>query len=493
MHPQPHPMHNHPVRVRIAPSPTGDPHIGTGYTAVFNAALARRRGGQFVLRIEDTDQGRKVADSEGQIEDTLHWLGLEWDEGPDVGGPHAPYRQSERLPLYEAAAHRLFELGLAYHCWCTPERLEEMRAEQMRNKRPTGYDRLCLGKTRDERARLPGFNEHPVLRMRVPDHDVPLSFDDLIRGPTNSPMPDDQIILKRDGYPTYHLAVVVDDHEMGITHVLRGEEWISSMPKQLLLYRFLDWQAPNFAHLPLLRNPDHSKISKRKNPAGRLNWFREEGFLPEALLNFLALQGWSMPDGREIFTFDELAANFDVERFSPVGPIFDVDKLDWMNGQYLAALDDDEFLRRAAPFLPGPGQDRALRVLAPHLKTRVKRLKQICEQVDFLYTGELELDREMLAGQGSTSPTAAESLAAAEAVLDRLEDFSTDAIEAALEAERTTRGWKPKPFFMPVRVAISGKAHTPPLFPMLAALGKPRSLTRLRDALELLASRMPVS
>jgi glutamyl-tRNA synthetase len=487
MHPHPHPMHNHPVRVRIAPSPTGDPHIGTGYVAVFNAAMARQRGGKFVLRIEDTDRGRYVADSEGQIEDTLHWLGLDWDEGPDQGGPHAPYRQSERLPLYEAAAHRLFELGLAYHCWCTPERLEAMRAEQTRNKLPTGYDRLCLGKTREERALLPGFAEQSVLRIQVPDHDVPLAFHDLIRGDTNAPMPDDQIILKRDGFPTYHLAVVVDDHEMGITHVLRGEDWISSMPKQLLLYRFLDWQPPNFAHLPLLRNPDHSKISKRKNPAGRLLWFREEGFLPEALLNFLALQGWSMPDGREIFSFDDLVANFDLERFSPVGPIFDVDKLDWMNGQYIAALDDDEFLRRATPFLPGTGQDESLRILAPHLKTRVKRLKEVGDQVEFLFSGKLELDRELLDGQGGASPSAADALLAAEGVLDNLEDFSTDSVKHALEAEQVRREWKPRPFFMPIRVAISGKAQTPPLFPMLAALGKARSLSRLRDASVLLA------
>jgi len=227
----------------------------------------------------------------------------------------------------------------------------------------------------------------------------------------------DVVLARKDLGVSYHLAVVVDDHEMGITHVLRAEEWISSMPKQLLLYRFLDWQPPRFAHLPLLRNPDRSKISKRKNPAARLLWFREEGFLPEALVNFLALQGWSMPDGREIFSFADIVANFDVERFSPVGPIFDVDKLDWMNGQYIAALEDDEFLRRAAPFLPGAGQEESLRILAPHLKTRVKRLKEVCEQVDFLYSGKLDLDRETLAGQGGAPPTAADSLLAAEAVL----------------------------------------------------------------------------
>src|ERR671933_1257245 len=370
------------VRVRIAPSPTGDPHVGTAYVALFNAALARQRGGQFVLRIEDTDRGRYVANSERQIFDTLHWLGLDWDEGPDKGGPHGPYRQSERLPMYQQAARDLVERGHAYYCWCTPERLEQMRAEQMKRKQPPGYDRCCLGLAREQRAALPGFDPTPVIRMRVPDHDVPLTFDDLIRGPTNAPMPDDQVILKKDGYPTYHLAVVVDDHEMGITHVLRAEEWISSMPKQLLLFAWLGWDPPQFAHLPLLRTPARSKISKRKNPAARLLWFKEEGFLPEALINFLALQGWSMPDGREFFSLEELVSNFDVERFSTVGPIFDVEKLDWMNGQYIQRLDDDEFLRRIEPFLPSAGQGEALHIMAPHLKERLKRLCQVREQLE---------------------------------------------------------------------------------------------------------------
>jgi glutamyl-tRNA synthetase len=479
------------VRVRIAPSPTGDPHVGTAYVTLFNAALARQRGGQLVLRIEDTDRGRYVANSEQQIFDTLHWLGLDWDEGPDKGGPYAPYRQSERLPTYKEVAERLVQQGDAYYCWCSAERLEKMRAEQMARKVPPGYDRLCLDKTRDERAQLFGFEEPPVIRMRVPDHDVPLTFNDLIRGPTNAPMPDDQVLLKKDGYPTYHLANVVDDHEMGITHVLRAEEWVSSMPKQLLLYRFLSWLPPQYAHLPLLRNKDRSKISKRKNPAARLLWFREEGFLPEALLNFLALQGWSMPDGREIFTFDDVVANFDVERFSPVGPIFDVDKLDWMNGEYIKAFSPSEFLERARPYLP-PGDDQlpALRVLAPELQTRVRRLKEVCEQVEFLYVGKLELDRDMLAKQGAAdSPTALDALIAAEAALSSLNSFSVDAVKGALERVQADRGWKPKPFFMPIRVAISGKSQTPPLFPMLAALAKERSLARLRDAIELLTHR----
>jgi glutamyl-tRNA synthetase len=477
------------VRVRIAPSPTGDPHVGTAYVALFNLALARQRGGQFVLRIEDTDRGRYVENSDQQIFDTLHWLGLDWDEGPDKGGPYGPYRQSKRLPLYRKYADQLVQLGHAYHCWCSPGRLEEMRADQAKRKQPPGYDRLCLGKTREQRAALPGFDEQPVIRMRVPE-DPPITFTDLIRGPTNAPVPDDQVILKKDGYPTYHLAVVVDDHEMGITHVLRAEEWISSMPKQLLLFRWLGWEAPKFAHLPLLRNTDRSKISKRKNPAARLLWFKEEGFLPEALINFLALQGWSMPDGREFFSFDDLVANFDVERFSTVGPIFDVDKLDWMNGQYIQRLDDDEFLRRIEPFLPSAGQREALHIMAPHLKERLKRLCQVREQLEFLYTDELDVDPDLLAKQGS-SPPAADALRSAIEALASVKPFEEHTVEQALEDEFARHpDWKKRSFFMPVRVAVSAKTQTPPLMPMLAALGQDRTLFRLRDALDRLSAHV---
>jgi glutamyl-tRNA synthetase len=362
-----------------------------------------------------------------------------------------------------------------------------MRAEQARRRQPPGYDRLCLGKTREQRAALPGFDEQSVIRMRVPE-DPPLTFHDLIRGPTNAPLPDDQVILKKDGYPTYHLAVVVDDHEMAITHVLRAEEWISSMPKQLLLYRWLEWQPPQFAHLPLLRNADRSKISKRKNPAARLLWFKEEGFLPAALINFLALQGWSMPDGREFFSLEDLIANFDVERFSTVGPIFDVDKLDWMNGQYVQRLEDEEFLRQIEPFLPAPGQHEALRILAPHLKERVKRLCEVREQLEFLYADELDVDPEVLAKQGS-SPPAADGLRAAVETLASLSAFDEAGIDQALRDELATHAdWKPRFFYMPIRVAISGKTQTPPLVPMLAALGKDRTLFRLRDALDRLSA-----
>ncbi|MGL4745364.1 MAG: glutamate--tRNA ligase, partial [Dermatophilaceae bacterium] len=245
--------------------------------SLFNLAFARQQGGQFVLRIEDTDRARFREDSEQQVFDTLRWLGLVWDEGPDVGGPFAPYRQSERLQTYRPYVDRLLADGHAYHCWCSTERLAEMRQVQQKTKQPTGYDRLCHGKTREQRAALPGFTATPVVRMLVPA-DVPLEFDDLVRGRVSAPRPDDQVVLKADGFPTYHLAVVVDDTEMGITHVVRGEEWISSTPKHLLLYRWFGVEPPRFAHLPLLRNPDKSKISKRTNPAARLTWFREQGY-----------------------------------------------------------------------------------------------------------------------------------------------------------------------------------------------------------------------
>jgi glutamyl-tRNA synthetase len=321
-------MSDRTVRTRTAPSPTGDPHVGTAYRALFDSAFARHEGGRYILRIEDTDRTRYSETSEQQILDGLRWLGIDWDEGPEKGGPHAPYHQMERLPLYQQHAAQLIQSGRAYHCWCSPEWLEQVRAEQQRQKQPPRYDRFCWRKTREERATEPGFSEPPVVRLFVPD-DVPLEFDDVIRGRISAPRPNDPILLRSDGTPTYHLAVVVDDHLMEITHVTRGEEWISSTPIHLLLYDAFGWTPPRLAHFPLLRNPDGSKISKRKNPAGRLLWFIEEGFLPEALLNYLALMGWSMPDEREIFSYQEMVEQFTWSRFSTGGPILDVAKLEW--------------------------------------------------------------------------------------------------------------------------------------------------------------------
>jgi glutamyl-tRNA synthetase len=450
--------------------------------SLFNLAFVRQQGGAFILRVEDTDRARFQADSEQQIYDTLHWLGLDWDEGPDIGGPFAPYRQSERLETYRPVADRLLADGKAYHCWCSPERLAEMRTAQQKAKQPTGYDRLCLGKTRAERAALPGFSEEPVLRMLIPD-DAPLTFSDLIRGEVNAPRPDDQVLMKTDGFPTYHLANVVDDHEMGITHVVRGEEWIASTPKHLLLYDWLGWERPAFAHMPLLRNADKSKISKRKNPAARLTWFREEGFLPEALRNFLALMGYSLPDGREIFDFAEMVETFDWARVNPVGPVFDVEKLRWLSGHYMRELPVEEVAGRLVEFMSVSGEaaDQVRRATSLVVE-RVATLKEAAEMLAFLDDTGFAVDPDAAAKQLGADATPV--LQAAVKALEEVSAFVTADIEGALRAALVDGlGLKPRNAFGPVRVAVTGRTVSPPLFESIELLGRDRALARLRGAL----------
>ncbi|WP_415092334.1 glutamate--tRNA ligase [Micropruina sp.] len=456
--------------------------------SLFNKAYAQATGGQFVLRIEDTDRARYVADSEQQIFDTLRWLGLPWDEGPDVGGPYAPYRQSERLDTYRPFVEQLIESGHAYYCWCSTERLAQLRAEQQAAKASvTGYDRLCLGKTRDERAALPGFTETPVVRMLIPD-DAPLSFTDVIRGEVNAPRPDDQVILKADGFPTYHLAVVVDDHLMGITHVVRGEEWISSTPKHILLYQFLGLTPPAFAHMPLLRNTDKSKISKRKNPAARLVWFREQGYLPEALRNFLQLLAYPPVGESEVATFDEFVAGFDWAKVSTVGPIFDLTKLNWLNGEYIRALAPDELAARIVEHLEftgewadvDPAKAELLRRATPLIQERLGVLSEALPKLEFLFTADADLvvadDARAQLGEN-----AGEVLDASLAALEALEPFAADGIQAALRAALVDGlGLKPRFAFGPVRVGITGSRVSPPLFESMELLGRESSLARLR-------------
>jgi glutamyl-tRNA synthetase len=451
--------------------------------SLFNLAFARREGGSFILRVEDTDRARFQADSEQQIYDTLHWLGLDWDEGPDIGGPHAPYRQSERLETYRPVADALLAAGHAYLCWCTPERLAEMRTAQQKAKEPTGYDRLCLGKTEAERAALPGFAESPVVRMLIPD-DVSLTFADVIRGEVNAPRPDDQVLVKADGYPTYHLANVVDDHAMGITHVVRGEEWIASTPKHVLLYDWMGWQRPAFAHMPLLRNADKSKISKRKNPAARLTWFVEEGFIPEALRNFLGLMGYSLPDGQEVFSFEDMVASFDWSRVNPVGPVFDVDKLRWLSGHYMRELEVADLARRLVSFmaLSGVAADLVTRA-APLVQERSATLREAADMLQFLVAGEsFTVDPEAAAKQlGDSSQSV---LVAASSALERLPDFAAPAVEDALRAALVDGlGLKPRSAFGPVRVAVTGSTVSPPLFESIELLGRELTLARLKSAL----------
>jgi glutamyl-tRNA synthetase len=458
--------------------------------ALFNLAYARKTGGQFVLRIEDTDRNRYIEGSEKQIFELLRWLGLPWDEGPDVGGPYAPYRQSERLETYKPFVDKLIADGHAYYCWCSQERLAKLREEQQASKQSkTGYDRLCYGMSREEREKLPGFTPTPVVRMLVPE-DIELTFTDLIRGEISAPMPDDQVILKADGFPTYHMAVVVDDHLMGITHVVRGEEWISSTPKHLQLYKWLGLTPPQFAHMPLLRNTDHSKISKRKNPAARLAWFREQGYLPEALRNFLQLLGYPpADDDHEISSFDDFVENFDWAKVSTVGPVFDLKKLDWMNGFYIRSLEPAQLAERIIEHLqwtgqwPTPADPQKAKLLTdavPIIQERLVTLNDALPKLGFLFTADDQIVIEDDARK-TLPENWKEVVSAAIDALDGLESFSAEAIQGILREKLVEgMGIKPKFAFGPVRVGITGQRVTPPLFESMELLGKASSLERLR-------------
>lgn len=366
------------VRTRIAPSPTGeDLHIGSVYMALFNYVFAKKYHGKFIVRIEDTDRERFVKGAEEKMLKSLTWVGIPHDEGTDIGGPDAPYRQSERLPIYRKYVLKLVEDGFAYYCFCTPERLIEMRAEQLKSGIPPMYDGLCRNIDRSE-AKARSEKEKYVVRFKMPDTSETI-FTDLIRGEIKfqNVLIDDQILLKSDGYPTYHLAVVVDDHLMEITHVIRGEEWISSTPKHIQLYRAFAWQVPEYAHLPLLRNIDKSKLSKRRNPVW-LSWFREQGFLPEAILNFLGTLTWSMSDEREIFTLKEMMQKFEIGQIKTTAPIFDLEKLKWLNGEYIRRLSGVDLESRLEELFPEISKS-LIKSLVPLAQERMLTLKEFSQ------------------------------------------------------------------------------------------------------------------
>ncbi|NHN54487.1 glutamate--tRNA ligase [Calidifontibacter sp. DB0510] len=493
-----------PPRLRVAPSPTGDVHVGTAYMSMFDLAFARKHGGAFVLRIEDTDQKRLVKGAEQGIYDGLSWLGLHWDEGPDIGGPYAPYRQSERLGTYRPYVEQLLKQGDAYYCWCSAERLAEMRERQQKTKQPTGYDRLCYGKTKEERAELPGFTDQPVVRLFVPD-DVDLFWDDLIMGRSSGPRPDDQVILKADGFPTYHLAVVVDDHEMAITHVVRGQEWMSSTPKHTLLYRKLGLTPPLYAHMPLLLEKSKSKISKRKNPWARLSWFKEQGYLPEAVMNFLALQCYPPiieADGseREVFTFAEFTDGFEWSKVKRSGAIFNLEKLNWLNGHYIRELEVGDFCTRLLPYLHADGvlpvhpslpELGRLQEIAPLIQTRMELLSEAAPLVRPFYTPDDALPIADDA-RAQLKDGAKDVLAAAISALEPISgaiggplgdgrEWTAERIESALrEAIVDGLGIKPRLAFGPLRTAISGQRVSPPLFESMEILGKASTMRRLQ-------------
>ncbi len=477
-----------PPRVRIAPSPTGDPHVGTAYVALFNYAFARRHGGRFVLRIEDTDRARSTRASEEAIFQALRWLGLEWDEGPDVGGPHAPYRQSERSAIYARHAAELVRQGAAYRCFCTAERLTELRERQKREKQNFGYDGLCRSLAAGEAEQRAARGETHVVRLRVPEGGA-TTVADLLRKPVVIAHAeiDDQILLKSDGYPTYHLANVVDDHLMGITHVLRAEEWIPSTPKHVLLYQAFGWELPVFCHLPLLRNKDRSKISKRKNPTS-LDWYRDSGFLPEALRNFLSLMGWNPKDGSEVFGPERLLAEFEPEAINTTSPVFDLDKLEWLNGEYIRALTPAALAARLQAFLRRDLDAELLARIVPLIRERLRTLARFDEVAGFFYATELPLERALFqAARGLSDEDRRAALAGALALIESAPGIEPNSLEAALRELTRVRGWSAGDLFMCLRIALTGKTATPPLIESMAVLGRETCARRVRAALELLA------
>jgi glutamyl-tRNA synthetase len=474
-----------PVRVRIAPSPTGDPHVGTAYIALFNYVFARKHGGKFILRIEDTDRTRSTLESEQAILRALAWVGLSWDEGPDVGGPHGPYRQSERAELYRREVARLVSSGAAYRCFCSAERLEALRLEQRKEGRFIGYDGLCRGLAPAEAERRAAAGEPFVVRLAMPRQGE-ITFVDRLRGEVkfDNAQIDDQVLLKTDGFPTYHLANVVDDHHMGITHVIRAEEWLSSTPKHVVLYQAFGWRAPEWIHMPLLRNADKSKISKRKNPVS-LDYYRAAGFLPEALLNYLGTMGWSISGDREKFTLAEMIDAFTFDRMSLGGPIFDLVKLSAMNADYLRALDDREVVARLRAWRLG---DEFLASLVPLVRERIQRLDEFLPATEFFFSGDLDYGpmAKELVPKSRTAKEAAEVLGNFVELLDAQRDFSPAALEALCRSYAEKSGVPVKELFMLLRVAATARKATPPLFETLAAIGRDLLRRRLRLCAELL-------
>jgi glutamyl-tRNA synthetase len=486
-------------RVRIAPSPTGPLHIGTARTALFNYLYARHTGGTFVLRLEDTDQARGSLAYEKDILDGLHWLGLHWDEGPEVAGeaargPFAPYRQMLRLPFYEEAAERLLAADLAFPCYCTPEELDADRKVQEVARLSPRYVGRCAALTPEERAARVAEGRTAAIRFRVGTGVV--GFDDIVRGHVEidvSNLGGDFVIVRGDGLPLYNFTVVVDDATMEISHVIRGEDHISNTPKQVLLYRALGYPVPHFAHLPLILNPDRTKMSKRKSQTAVSDYIAE-GFIREALVNYLALLGWATGTEEEVLSIDEIVERFELEAVHKGGAVFDRERLEWLNGQWIRRLDPDDLVDRLRPFVEAehaagridvmPSDDE-LRALLPVIAERLPTLGTIGDLVGFLWVRDLTYDPVLLVPKRWDTATTSEALAAArEHIADAGSvTFEADELEPPLRALAEARAWKVGDLFMAIRVAVTGRTATPPLFDTLVALGRERTLERLDRAI----------
>ncbi len=461
------------IRTRIAPSPTGqDIHIGNLYTAYINWVFARKHKGKFIIRIEDTDRTRYVEGAEQKILDSFKAYGLDYDESVDKKGPFTPYRQSERLDIYKKHAEELIDKGKAYYCICTKERLDEVRKGMIAEKKVPKYDKHCLSRQEEVKKEIEKGTAY-VIRLNVPE-DYEVVFQDLIRGEIkiNTNNIDDQVLMKSDGFPTYHLAVVIDDHLMEISHVIRAEEWISSTPKHILLYESFEWELPIFAHLPILRNPDKTKLSKRKNPVWA-SWYLEQGYLPEAILNYLALMGWSHPEEKEIFDKDEFIKVFTLERISPVGPAFDPRKLEWMNGQYIMKLSDEELTEKLMSFYKEKKLSESfVSKTVPLIKERIKTLADYYPLISFLLNRPKEYEVDLSESK--------EFLSQVVTRMEAISEWKAETIGAEMIALAKELGIPNSKFFMALRVAISGKKITPPLNESIELLGKEESIARLQ-------------
>ncbi len=491
-------------RVRIAPSPTGPLHIGTARTALFNFLHARHVGGTFILRLEDTDVVRSTVEFEKDILDGLHWLGLDWDEGPEVAGepahgPHAPYRQMERLPLYAAAATRLLADDMAYPCYCTPELLEADRTAQEAAREAPRYVGRCAHLTPDERRAREADGLRGALRFRVGEGIV--AFDDIVRGHVEIDVRNlggDFVIVRGDGTPLYHFTVVVDDAAMGITEVIRGEDHLSNTPKHILLFRALGHDVPRFAHLPLILNPDRTKMSKRKSQTA-IDDYIAQGFIREALVNYLALLGWSTGSEEEVLAIDDIIERFDIGAVHRAGAVFDRERLEWLNGQWIRRLSADDLIDRLRPFVEADlaagriewmPTDDELRSLLPVVQERLPTLGAIGDLVGFLWVKEVDVDATMLVPKRWDVATTIDGLTAARDTIEAVGDvvFEADELEPPLRALAEAHGWKAGDLFMAIRVAVTGRSATPPLFDTLVALGRDRVIARLDQALAVLTA-----
>ncbi len=474
------------VRLRIAPSPTGEPHVGTAYIALFNYLFAKKHGGEFILRIEDTDANRSTPEFEQKVLDALKWTGLEWSEGPDVGGPYGPYRQSDRKEMYQPYGRELLDKGHAFRCFCTPERLEQMREAQRAAGKPPKYDGLCLNLKAEEVTRRMAAGETTVIRMKIPTEGS-CDFHDGVYGDVSIPWDsvDMQVLIKADGMPTYHMANVIDDHLMKITHVARGEEWLASVPKHILLYRYFEWDEPVFMHLSLMRNADKSKLSKRKNPTS-ISYYSALGYLPEALMNFLGLFFIQIAEGEEMLSMDELAEKFDPDNLSKAGAIFDIQKLDWLNGRWIREkLTPEDFIARV---LDWASENSRLTEGLKLAQSRVTKLGELPPLAGFLLASDVGLTPASFAGIKTPPAETLEIINTVQADLEKILEWNVETIEAELRAISDRMGKKLRVVTPPLFVAVSGSQRSLPLFDSMALLGRSVVRQRLKIAASVVAS-----